>query len=979
MKNFLRFLSFLFLLLGFNILNAQTTVSGSVLDNETNEPLIGAAIIVKGSPQMGTITDVNGNFQLEVSSLSSSLVVSFVGYQTKEVALNGTSKVEVKLGQSANLEEIVVIGYGAIKRSNVTGAIVSVKTDELKKVPTTNVLESLQGKVAGMDITRSSGSAGAKVNTTIRGNRSLTASNEPLIIVDGIQYNNIQDLNPNDIASMEVLKDAASTAIYGSRGANGVILVTTKRGEQGKASISFNSYVGSSAVEGYPSVMNAEQFKNYRREANRTTGNWTSAADDSKIFGSQLNSVGTYWPDLFFQKGSQQDYQLGVAMGNAKTNAYVSVDYFNEKGIFKKDELSRYTLRANVEHNINKYVKIGTQNQITYYNQSFRKDPMNIANQISPLEMAYDSVGNVIPWVNNNRTPNPLMDEAANNYDNNNKTSRVFTAGFVEIKPIEGLVLRSNLGVNLTTSRDGLYAGSVTVERIGSKPLARYSNENFVGYNLENVAIYTKTIGKHNFAATAVHSMLSNQYESVTAQGTNQLLAYQGFYGLANANEEVTIGSSFRKSTLLSYTGRIQYGYNDKYLFTATGRSDGASQLSEGNKWAFFPSVSAAWRISQEDFLKDNKTISDLKLRLSYGVAGNSAVAPYSTQSSLTRMPYAFDERPAIGYAFSTQIGNKDLRWELSNTTNVGFDLGLFKNRITATLDMFQTKTKDLLLQRLIPLSTGVTSTIENIGKTENKGIELSINAVALNTKDLRWNVGFNWFAVKEKIVELATSSNDVANGWFIGQTTQSFYDYQKTGIWQTSEKDLATIYKQAPGDIKVQDQNNDQIIDSNNDRIVLGSARPDWVGNITSDLSYKGFDLNVQIFARWGQMVKYDFLGVYDPQANTNSLVHDYWTPENATNEFPRPNANRSQSATLYYSSLFYKDGSFAKLRNVTLGYTLPKALSNKMHISNFRVYVTGKNLYTYSKIANYDPERGGSYAFPMTRLWVGGVSLNF
>lgn len=978
MKNLLRLLFLFTLIVLQNALQAQT-VSGSVLDESNNEPLIGAAVVLKSAPSKGAITDENGNFQLNVPSLNEILVISFMGYTSQEMPLNGSSKIEVKLKSGQSLEEVVVIGYGAIKRSNVTGAIVSVKTEELAKVPSTNVLEALQGKIAGMDITRSSGSAGAKVNTTIRGNRSLTASNEPLVIVDGIQYNNIQDLNPNDIASMEVLKDAASTAIYGSRGANGVILVTTKRGEQGKTSISFNSYVGTSNVEGYPSVMNAEQFKTYRREANRTTGNWTGPADDAKIFGNQLNSPGYYWPDLFFKRGMQQDYQLGISMGNAKTNAYVSLDYFTEKGIFLKDQLSRYTLRANVEHTINKYVKIGTQNQITYYNQSFRRDPMNLANQINPLEMPFDSVGNVIPWVNNNRTPNPLMDEQPDNYSNTNKTSRIFTAGFIEVKPLEGLTLRSNLGVNLTTSRDGLYAGSVTVERLGSKPLARYSNENFVGFNLENVLAYTKTVGKHNVGITAIHSMLGNQYESVTAQGTNQLLAYQGFYGLANANEEVTTGSSFRQSTLLSYTGRLQYGYDDKYLLMLTGRSDGASQLSEGNKWAFFPSVSAAWRLIQEDFLKNNKHISDLKLRLSYGVAGNSAVAPYSTQSALTRVPYAFDERPAIGYAFNTQIGNKNLRWELSNTTNLGVDLGLFKNRITATIDMFQTNTKDLLLQRLIPLSTGVTTTIENVGKTQNKGIELSINAVAINNKNLRWNLGFNWFSVREKIVELATSSNDVANGWFIGQTTQSFYDYQKTGIWQTAEKDQATIYKQAPGDIKVLDQNNDGIIDSNNDRVVLGSARPDWVGNLTSDLSYKGFDLNIQLFARWGQMIRHEFISVYDPQANTNSLVHDYWTPENPSNEFPRPNANRSQSATLYYSSLFYKDGSFAKLRNLTIGYTLPKSVSDKFHISNFRVYVTGRNLLTYSKITDYDPERGGSYAFPMTRLWVGGVNLNF
>ncbi|MBK7870312.1 MAG: TonB-dependent receptor [Saprospiraceae bacterium] len=963
-------------------LHAQQSrqVSGKVMDASNSEALIGANILLKGTAT-GTITNADGSFSLTIPDNSDQvLVFSYTGYQTQEMTVG--TQTNFSIGLSADqtiLDEVVVIGYGQIKKSNVVGSIVSVKPEDLRKVPTTNVIESLQGKLPGVDITRSSGQAGAGINVVVRGNRSLTASNSPLFIVDGIQYNSIQDLNPNDIQSMEVLKDAASTAIYGSRGANGVILITTKKGAAGKTRVSFNSYAGVSELYGYPKVQTPEEYKQFRREANRTTGNWTGPQDDAKIFGGLENSTGTIWPDLFLNNGSQQDYQLGIATGTDKTNFYISLDYFNEKGLFVNDELDRYTVRVNIDHTISRLFKIGTQNQVTFYDQDIRRDVLNTANKLVPLEVPYGANGEILPWLNNNRTVNPLMDEQPNNWANNNRTSRVFTSAYVEFNPFEGFSFRSNLGVAITNSREGLYAGSLTVERNGAKPLARYSTANNLGYNLENIINYSKQFVNHALTFTAVQSLLGSRIEEVTAQGSNQLLSYQSYYALANANEEVSTSTNYRESTLLSYTGRIQYGFKDKYLLMLTGRTDGASQLSEGNQWAFFPSVAAAWRITQEGFLANSPILSDLKLRLSYGVAGNAAVQPYATQSTLTRIPYAFDESPAIGYSFGTRLGNDNLEWELSTTYNAGLDFGFLENRFNGTIDVFKTETDNLLLERLLPLSSGASSVTENIGKTETKGVEIALNAAAIRSNNITWNVGVNWFTVKEKIVELATGSNDVANGWFIGEPTQAFYDYEKLGIWQTNESDIAIKYKQASGDIKVKDQNNDGVIDSNNDRVILGSARPKWIGSLNSDFRFKNFDFSFQIFARWGQTINYDFIGVYDPQANENSLSHDYWTPENPTNDFPRPNANRSRSATLYYSSLFYKDGSFAKLRSLTVGYSLPQSLLSKVGISSLRVYATGRNVFTYSKIDDYDPERGGSQTNPMNRLFVGGINLEF
>jgi TonB-linked SusC/RagA family outer membrane protein len=969
----------LFVILTVNLFGqAQIRVTGKVTDETNSEPLIGVTVMQKGTSN-GTTTDVNGDYVLTVS-FDGTLEFRYTGFKNLETPVNNNSVINVTMAANTKLlDEIVVIGYGAVKKSNVTGAIVSVKPADLKTIPTTNVMEALQGKLPGVDITRTNGSAGSGVNVLVRGNRSLSASNSPLFIVDGIQYSNVQDINPNDIESMEVLKDAASTAIYGSRGANGVIIITTKRGRKGKTAVSFNVYSGSTTLAGFPKVMGPEEYKQFRRESNRTTGNWTSEADDSKIFGNLLNNQGTYWPDLFIKDGAQSDYQLGISTGNEKTNVYLSLDFFNEKGIIAKDDLKRYAIRANVDHKINKIFSVGTQNQITYYDQNMRFDPLGGATKLIPLEEPYDSAGNLVILINNGRNVNPLTDLEPNNYENNLRTTRVFTSGYVGVNILKNLNFKSNLGVNITNTREGLFAGSQTNFRNGAQSLSRYIGGNSLGLNLENILNYNVSTGKHHFNLTGVHSVLTNKFESVTAQGTNQLVKSQLYYGLANANSQVSIGSDFKESALISYTGRLMYNFADKYLLNFTGRRDGASQLSAGNKWAFFPSVSAAWRVSQENFLVDNKILSDLKIRASWGKAGNAAVEPYSSQNLLNRVPFGWDEAAAIGYSYSTRIGNPDLKWEISTTKNVGMDFGIFNNRIIGTVDFFDTDTKDLLLERLLPLSSGAQSIIQNVGATNTKGVELGINVVAINTSKLRWNVGVNWTKVNEKIVRLATDANDVANGWFIGETTRSFYDYEKIGIWQTGEEDAASAFNQKPGDIKVKDQNGDGKIDATNDRVIIGSGRPDWIGNFSTDLKFYGFDLNAQLFARWGQMLRYDLVGVYDPQANENSLVHDYWTPENPTNEFPRPNASKSQAATLYYSSLFYRDGSFLKLRGLTLGYTFPKSILNKLRTENLRVYVSGRNLWTKSKIDNYDPERGGAISSPMNKVIVGGINLDF
>jgi TonB-linked SusC/RagA family outer membrane protein len=978
----------LLLLMTFPLISqAQVKITGTVVDENQNG-MPGVNILVKGTSN-GTVTDANGFYSLDLSnSEEATLVFSSIGYNTLEETVRGRNAIDVSLiPDITSLSEVVVIGYGEVKKSNVTGSIVSVKSEELRRVPSTNVMESLQGSIPGMDITRTSGAAGGGISVQLRGNRSLTASGEPLFIVDGVQYPSIQDLSPNDIQSMEVLKDAASTAIYGSRGANGVILITTKKGASGKTKISFNAYGGPSSINGYPKVQNGEEYTNQRREAKRAVGQWSSPADDATIFSAaELANIqsGQYtdWQNLLLQNGSQSDYQIGLSSGTDKTNIYVSVDHFNENGLFRMDRLSRNSFRVNVDHRISKVFKIGTQNQFTYYDQDVRRDPLNTANKLSPLDNAFEANGTLVELVNNNKTVNPLLDERGNNFTNNITTSRLFTSLYLEVKPLEDLTFRSVLGITSNSVRDGLFASPLTILRNNTPALTTYTNTISLSLNLENTLTYKKTIDDHTFTVTAIQSLLQNKTETHSSSGQNQLLPSQGFFGLENANSGAVNSARYVENALLSYTGRIMYDYKEKYLFSVTGRSDGASQLSPGNKWSFFPSASAAWRIIEEGFMKDVNFVSDLKLRASYGVAGNASIDPYSTQNVLARMPFAFDERLAVGYPISTNLGNDALGWEVSRTINFGLDFGLFQNRVTGSLDVFNTNTDDLLLSRLLPSTSGFTRTVQNVGKTEVKGIELGLSGLLIEKNDFSWKVGASWFATREKIVSLATGSNDVANGWFIGQPTRAWYDYQKLGIWQTEEAATAATYGQLPGQIKVKDQDGNGIISATgaqDDRVILGTPRPSWIGNLTNDIKYKNFDVSIQLFARWGQMIQYDFANIYDPTANENSIKHNYWTPENPSNDYPRPNSNTSASATRYLSTILYEDGSFVKLRGVTIGFNFPKTWLEKTPLSSARFYINGRNLFTMSKIENYDPERGGAQQTPLSRLVVVGVDIQF
>ncbi|WP_207512497.1 TonB-dependent receptor [Longitalea luteola] len=966
----------------------EKKVTGKITD-PNGAPLSGVTVTIKGTTR-ATTTNEQGVFTISADD-NDVLVFSYVGYESQEIKVGDKTNINLSLISAASsLENIVVIGYGTVKKRDLTGAVVSLKGDEVKKVPAGNVMESVQGKVAGVDITRTSGGAGSNVNITVRGNRSVLAQNTPLFIVDGIQYANFQDINPNDIQSMEVLKDASSTAIYGSRGANGVVIITTKRGASGKVRVGANAYYGVSEVAGYPEPMNGPQYAELKRQASRTAGAWNSPADDANVFKADLAAAtsgqSTYWPGLLLQDGSQQDYGVNVAAGSEKTKVFFSFDYFKEKGILNNDFSGRYTLRLNIDQTIIGTFKVGLQSQLTYYDENRRTDNiLNVANKVIPYFTPYNPDGSIIRIPGNANQVNPLLEELPGAYINETNTTRILSSAYAEWKPFPNLTLRSNLGITNSSSRNGLFLGENTITRFTSTgSLAKVTNATQADLIWENIITWNKKFGEHSLDVTAVTSYLSNKTDSAYSQGTGQIIPGQSWHALLSNPSNISIWSNYIGSNLLSGALRLNYNYKGKYLLTLTGRADGSSVLLKENRWSFFPSAAVAWRIIDENFMAGQNLFSDLKLRASYGVAGNAAVKPYSTNSGLILIPFSWNDVSMIAYGYDPQNGNRSLNWELTGTQNIGLDFGLFKNRLSASVDYYDSRTRDLLLLRPLPGSSGHTKVVENVGKTRNNGIEIQLRTVNVQNQQFSWTSAITYTRNKERITELANGKNDIASGLFIGHPVRSFYDFKKEGIWQTADTALARSFGYKAGDIRVADLSGDKgqpdgKLDATYDRTVVGSAVPDYTLGFSNDISYKNFDLNIYVFARVGQTFVSDYANKFEPNAIENGANVDYWTPENPTNDYPRPNINISRASMPFATTLGYKDGSFVKIRNITLGYTLPKTLTQRFHVNSLRWYVSAKNYFTFAKEKDYDPEGEGSFDRPLTKLIVTGINLEF
>jgi TonB-linked SusC/RagA family outer membrane protein len=999
------------LLISVITVQAQTRVlSGRVLDASNSETLIGVAVTIQGSTT-GTLTDVNGAFKINAPAGNVTLIVKYVGYAQQTVTFTAADQdVTIKLAAQQNaLDDVVVVGYGTIRRRDLTGAVASVKASDIVRAPTHNPFEAIQGRAAGVDITRSSGNAGSGVNIQLRGTRSFSGvtdpasgvnGNTPLLVVDGVQNGgSINNINPNDIESIDVLQDAASTAIYGSQGANGVIIVTTKKGIAGKAKISYNGYYGVNGFTKFPQPRQGEDYLTLRRESFRdpVTG---VIPGDNVIFtnNGELAAIqaGQFvnWVDLATQNGNQQSHTVNVRGGSENTKAFFSLGYFNEEGQLRNNDYTRYNFRYNIDHKLNSWFKTGIVGQLAYSQTNARRDPLSVALTAIPLGSPYNADGtiNIFPIAGNATTISPISDERTNASVDNNRNTEINATAYAELTPIKGLTYRMNFGAVLNSSRRGQFNDPFSL----SQNNVRYSAASIINnssryYNWDNIVTYNKEINKHSFTVTALSSYIRSEAEDMSASGIRQVLSSQLFYNLAGTeNTSRNITSSFRRYDLLAYAGRINYGYEGKYLFQASMRWDGASRLSEGKKWDSFSSASAGWVISREDFMKDIKQISNLKLRASYGITGNSTIAPYGTQSLITPTNMGFGDTAAPAYIFTGAVNSQDLGWEKSKTLDIGLDFGLLNNRISATVDWYLTKTSDIIYSRPLPQSTGQSSIIQNLASTRNEGINASLTTINLQSKNFKWTTTATFSHNNEKIVDIIDGRNIInseENSLIIGSAVQTYYAYKKIGIWQLSDMPITSTLNNTafkPGDIKVEDRNNDGIIDLNNDRSVIGHAQPQWYGGLQNTFTYKGFDLNVFLLARYGQTVKAEFIGRYNPSGVANGPANfDYWTINNPTNDFPRP--DRGTISAVYpntYTSLLYVDGSFLKIKNVSLGYTLPKSVTDRLKVASLRFYATASNLFTYTKndlLKDYDPERGGAESSPLSRQLVFGVNLDF
>lgn len=1011
-------------------------VKGTVID-ENGEPLIGVSIKVKGTTT-GTITDFDGKFSVDIPAGKKELEVTYIGYKEQIVTVSGNGPLTVKLlPDTKNLDEVVVIGYGTVKKRDLTGAVVSVKSGDITVNPSANPMEALQGKVAGLDITKASGQAGAGVSMQLRGTRSFTASGNPTFIIDGMP-GDYSTLNPNDIESIEVLKDASSTAVYGAAGANGVIIITTKNGKAGKTQVDFNAYVGVNGWSTLPEMRSGESYLQGIRDAQAAIGNWSSTADDAKVMNNVLGE-GSYdmhqngqyidWADELLQTGITQNYSVSVSGGTDKTKAYLSLNFSDENGQYKNDNYKVYSSNIRIDHQVRNWLSVGVNAQMSYVHQNKAYANLDAALRSEPLGKLYDDEGNKNIQPSASTNINLLLNDK-NNYRNQSQNYKLYFNPYIELKPLKGLSILSRIGATLNYARTNYFQGEGSYQYYRDKGVSAVGTNDAVyaqitqrrnyNYKWENILTYNFQLNKvHDFTITAVTSWNHNQNDETMQKETNIKDNAYLWHNMGAAGSQYASNTSlYEMSKGFGLIGRLNYSYQGRYLFSASVRHDGSSRLAEGNKWDTFPAFSLGWRISEESFMEGTKDwLDNLKLRGGYGVTGTANIASYSSVSNLDQSNMSFSGQNATIYKFSQIYTNKNLGWEKSHNTNIGLDIAFLNNRIDLAADLYWTKTTGVIWSRQLPVVNGAFNATTNylmnmnICETKNRGFEIALNTRNIDTKNFKWNSSLTFNTTHEKIVSLIDGvANNITSGDYalsIGEAVNSYYNYKIDGVWQKGEEADAAVFNSKPGDLKINvpnlqresegkyyaiDENTGEKVYydvdnkysvSDKDYQTLGHNSPDWTLGFKNTFTYKNFDLSVFMYMRWGQMIKYDMLGSYDPTGKTNFPAYfNYWTENNPSNDFPGINANRSLNSYTGYYALQYVDGSFFKIKNITLGYTLPKNILAKAGIERCRFYATITNPLVLSNshlLKDYDPEMNGSLNYPLTKQFVFGVNLSF
>ena len=984
---------------------AQKVVTGTVKD-ATGEPMIGVSILVDGTT-IGGVTDFDGNFSIKDVPENGVLKISYIGYKDQKIAVAGKSSINVTLEEdAASLDEIVVVGYGTMKKKDLTGSVGSVKADDLQKVAGANALSAMQAKVPGVDIQQTSGGqAGSGVSMTLRGTRSLLAGNGPLVIVDGVEYGSTLDIPASDIESMDILKDAASTAIYGTKGANGVILITTKRGKAGKTSVTFNGYLSFNSSTGAVKPMYGDKEvqrmidkKDYENAAANgwSFSNTTTAADvltfslddGTPTLDIYNNKSYTDWIDMFMKNSVSQNYEVSVQGGNEKTNFNVSISAMDDKGLMKGDEYNRYTGRVNIDHQINRIVKIGASISYAYKSNDKRDGGVyGQAQKMTTITHAYNQDGTINaqpnPWYNAHCSP--LLDEDGA-YQRNIESTRFFGSGYLQLNPFKGLTLKSQFTADRNDSREGTYADYLSRVRYQAGQTTTISSVRSTGtkYVWQNTANYNTEIGKHDITFLLGHEMSQNVNESLSISGTAGAESYKksSFYDVTKIDTPDK-SSGYTKTSMLSFFARANYSYDGKYLLQASIRADGSSVLAEGHKWGYFPSVSAGWRISEENFMAGTKSwLDNLKFRVSWGLSGNSAISAYQTLATIKSIvPNSTDKTPMT-------MANPELTWEKTAALDFGLDFAFLNGRIYGSVDYYNSKTYDLLYYKTAPPSSVFIENIANVGKTKGQGLEISLGAVPVKTKDFTWDLNASATFAKDKVDELADGLEQVVSGTDIlkiGEPVSAFYVYDVDGCWNIGEFDqfmaahpeFEKPYEHYgdPGTHKVIDTNGNNKIDDG-DKVIKNKA-PKAVLGLGTSLTYKDFSLSIQTMARLGGYMSYDGYGLYlYDNANWGDL--SYWTPTNTGADIPSPGAE-SKIAEAYKSHIKVQKADYFKIKDITLSYNLPKNFLKKILISNARVYCSLKNYFTFSHFNDYDPERGGSVNFPLMKQAVVGLNITF
>ncbi|SEN40932.1 TonB-linked outer membrane protein, SusC/RagA family [Mucilaginibacter gossypiicola] len=972
---------------------APIKVTGTVSD--AKGPIPGVTVKVKGT-NIGLQTDVNGKYTINAPDANGTLVFTFIGYTTKEVPIGGRSQIDVVLAEEPKaLSEVVVVGYGTAKKVDLTGSVGSVGAKQLQERPQTNLEQELSGKIAGVNVSSNSGAPGGATKIRIRGYSSINTNTDPLYVVDGVVWTEGGNaINPNDIETIDVLKDASSTAIYGTRGANGVILVTTKRGKKG-GTISYDAYMAVNHMFKEIPVLNSKEFMqvediSYANIKKYDPTGW--AAGDytdrnpvtqrtaliGKLFDQNLNPLyDVDWQKATTRTSVSQNHNVSFTGGAENVNYGLFLNYADDEGIIINSYLKRYNVRLTFDNQIKPWVKVGATLNYNYQdgrNQDQGTGGNNIPRMLIemvpfiPIRYPDGTYGKRTDYPNLEGGDNPV---ARANEIQSLTRNRIFSGnGYLNLNIIPGLEFRSVLGVTTSAnynpaSQSGLVGGPVAGQSYSSASIEEF-NRTF--WQWQNYFTYNKTFNKVHSINLVVGAERQN-FQQLRLKGSTGTLSddFYEYYNLSAGIVPDKPESGYDAWQMQSFFGRLNYNYNEKYLLTLTGREDGSSRFGTNKKYGFFPSAAFAWRASQEDFLKDNKTISDLKFRLSYGLTGNSEIGEYRSLANIGTVGYAFGGNSAVGTT-QTSIGNEDLQWEKTAEYDLGFSLGLFNNRLNIEADAYLKKTKALLLNAPLPETSGFNAVYKNIGRLQNKGLEFTINATPIKTQDFTWNSTFNISFLKNKILQLGASNDDIFldptflsqfNLMRVGLPAGSFYGYKVLGTWGTAEATEAAKYGLLPGDLKIQDTNGDGKV-SAADKVILGKSIPDGYGTFSNNFRYKNIDLGVDLQFNYGNQIMnltrhsgQDRTG----QANSYATVLNAWTPTNQNTSIAEDRPAYVRYQTEIYSTKV-ESGNFIRGRAVTLGYTFNDNILKKLKLSRLRVYAQAQNLFLITKYTGYDPE---------------------